>query len=209
MKTIQHWIARYTAFLWALLKPLGAWGVFAIAAVDSAFVGMPLDPVVASYVYLNPKLFWLYAIMGAAGSSVGCIVLYLIGYMGGEMLIERRIGKERFDKMRTRFEEQEFFALMIPSMLPPPTPFKLFVLSAAILEMRLPLFLAAIFVGRVIRFLILSVLVIEFGPEVMTVTGNLLREHLGVSLAIAGGLVASGVLLWWFKVRRKAVKDNP
>lgn len=203
MKTIQHWIARYSAFLWALLKPLGAWGVFAIAAVDSAFVGMPLDPVVASYVYLNPHLFWLYAIMGAAGSCLGCVVLYLIGHLGGEVLIERRIGKARFDKMRTRFEEQEFFALMIPSMLPPPTPFKLFVLSAAILEMRFTLFMAAIFIGRVIRFLILSFLVIEFGPEVINLTANLLREHLALSLAIAGALVLGGVLLWWFKFRNR------
>lgn len=207
MQTIRHWIARYSAFLWALLKPLGAWGVFAIAAVDSALFGMPLDPVVASYVYLKPHLFWLYTLMGAAGSSAGCLVLYLIGYLGGEVLIERRIGKERFEKIRNRFEEQEFFALMIPSMLPPPTPFKLFVLSAAILEMRLPLFLAAIFIGRVIRFLILSVLVIEFGPEVINLTTNLLRQHLVVMLAIVGAILVGGGLLWWFKFRKRVAAE--
>ena len=207
MQTIRHWIARYSAFLWALLKPLGAWGVFAIAAVDSALFGMPLDPVVASYVYLKPHLFWLYTLMGAAGSSAGCLVIYLIGYLGGEVLIERRIGKERFEKIRSRFEEQEFFALMIPSMLPPPTPFKLFVLSAAILEMRLPLFLAAIFIGRVIRFLILSLLVIEFGPEVVNLTANLLRQHLVLVGVIVGAILVGGGLLWWFKFRKRAAAE--
>ena len=54
MGTIKHLLAKWTAYLWALLSPLGAWGVFAIAAIDSAAIGMPLDPVVALYVYREP-----------------------------------------------------------------------------------------------------------------------------------------------------------
>ena len=55
MGLIKKLLAKWTLFLWTLLKPLGAWGVFAIAAIDSAAVGMPLDPVVAGYVYLQPQ----------------------------------------------------------------------------------------------------------------------------------------------------------
>ena len=57
MKTIKHIISRYFVFLWALLKPLGAWGVFAIAGIDACFFGLPLDGVVAGYVYQDRSRF--------------------------------------------------------------------------------------------------------------------------------------------------------
>jgi len=201
LHTILKWVAKYTDWLRALLLPLGAWGVFAIGAMDSAFIGMPLDAVVAYYVYQKPHLFWLYTLMAAAGSAIGSVVLYGIGYKGGEVLIERRFGKERFARIRDRFEKQEFLALMIPSMLPPLTPFKLIVLSAAVLEMRLPLFLLAIFAGRIARFLILSALVIKFGPQVITIAANLLKQHMAWTLAILAGLAVIGLLMWWRKRR--------
>lgn len=206
MRSIVKFLEKYPDWLRHTLLPWGPWGVFAIAALDSAFVGLPLDVVVGGFVYAQPHLFWLYALMGAAGSAIGSIVIYVIGYKGGEVLIERRVGKERFDKIRARFEKQEFLALMIPSMLPPPTPFKLFVLSAAVLEMRLPLFLLAIFTGRIARFLILSALVIEFGPQVISIIGTMLRQHLVMSLGIVGGLLVIGILFWWGRRRARAAR---
>lgn len=130
MNAITHIISRYTAFLWALLQPLGAWGVFAIAALDAAALGLPMDVVIAGYVYKNPSLFLLYVLMGSAGSALGSSVLYLIGYEGGEKVLRKRISPERFAKIHAAFERHEFWALMFPAMLPPPTPFKLFVLDA-------------------------------------------------------------------------------
>ena len=83
MNTIKHILTRYTAFLWILLKPLGAWGVFVIAGLDAAAVGLPMDAVVAGYVYQNRARFLLYVLMASAGSALGSLVLYLIGYTGG------------------------------------------------------------------------------------------------------------------------------
>src|SRR5439155_2666734 len=107
LRSLRHILARYTAFIWALLKPLGAWGVFAIAAVDSAFFGMPLDPVVAGYVYQNHSRFLLYVIMASAGSAAGSIVLYVVGHKGGEVLLEKRMPKQRFEKIRRSFDRHE------------------------------------------------------------------------------------------------------
>ena len=178
MNTIKHILTRYTAFLWILLKPLGAWGVFVIAGLDGAAVGLPMDVVVAGYVYQNRARFLLYVLMASAGSALGSIVLYLIGYTGGEAVLRKRISPERFDKLHRAFDQHPFWSLMVPAMLPPPTPFKLFVLAAAISEMQFGHFLLAIFSGRFVRFLVLALLTMKFGPQIVDVTGTLSRHHL-------------------------------
>ena len=201
MKTIKHILARYTAFLWALLKPLGAWGVLAIAALDGAFLGLPVDAVVASYVYQDRGRFVLYALMASAGSTLGSIVIYLIGYEGGEELLRKRIPPARFAKIHAAFDKHPFWSLMFPAMLPPPTPFKLFVLAAAVSEMGFARFLLAIFSGRMVRFLVLGLLTIKFGPNVVHLLGTAFQQHYYLVLeAIIAGFVV------WLAIRRKKKK---
>jgi membrane protein YqaA with SNARE-associated domain len=204
LNTITHFLARYTAFLWAILQPLGIWGVFAISAIDAAAMGLPMDVVIATYVYQDRSRFLLYVIMGAAGSAIGSTVLYLIGYLGGEKVLRKRISAERFAKIHRAFERHPFWALMFPAMLPPPTPFKLFVLGAAVFEMNFGHFLLAIFAGRCVRFLALSLLTIKFGPQFVSWSGKLFREHFTeVLIALAVGLV-----IWLLLLRRKRSKAS-
>ncbi len=202
MHTIRIFLSKYTQWIWSVLAPLGAWGVFAIAFIDSALLGMPLDPMVAGYVYHRPHLFWLYAIMASAGSAAGSMILYVIGYKGGEVLLEKRMSKERFQRIRASFDRHEFLALMVPAILPPPAPFKLVVLSAAAFEMDWHRFLLAIFLGRLARFSLLSLLVIKFGPQVVDSARNVLRQHpMGALLALAG-VIAAGVIIWKMRGRK-------
>jgi membrane protein YqaA with SNARE-associated domain len=198
LKTLKHILSRYTAFLWALLKPLGAWGVLAIAALDAAFFGLPMDAVVAGYVYQDRARFLLYALMASAGSALGSIVIYGIGYEGGEELLRKRISPERFEKIHAAFDKHPFWSLMFPAMLPPPTPFKLFVLAAAVSEMGFLRFLLAIFSGRMVRFVLLGLLTIKFGPDVVYLFGTLFRQHY---LWLVGAIVAG--LAVWLVMRRK------
>jgi membrane protein YqaA with SNARE-associated domain len=191
---------KYSAWLIALLQPLGAFGIFILAFIDAAAFGMPLDPMVAWYVYNEHRFFWAYVIMAAAGSALGSLVIYVIGYKGGELLLHSKMSKERVERMRQRFEEHEFLALMVPSMLPPPTPFKLFLLAASVFEMSLRDYLLAIFFGRLIRFSILAVLTLWIGPQVIAVLTSLIREHLGLTVAI---FCAGVVLIVWYIVHRK------
>ena len=194
MHTISHALARYTHFVWGLLQPLGSWGVFAIAAIDGSLLGMPLDPVVAGYVYQSPHKFLLYVIMASAGSALGSVVLYLIGHKGGEVLLQKRMSPQKFESMRRSFDRHEFWALMFPAMLPPPFPFKLFVLAAAAFEMNFAHFELAIFAGRFVRFLILSLLTIKFGPQVVGIMSHLVHQHLA-ALLIAVAVALAGYLL--------------
>ena len=191
-------MARYTVLVWALLKPLGSWAVFAIAGLDSAFFGLPLDPVVASYVYQDRPHFLLYAVMASAGSAVGCIILYVIGYKGGEVLLEKRISKAKFDRIRSSFDRHKFWAMMFPAMIPPPFPFKVFVLAAAVFEMNFWHFLLAIFAGRMVRFVILSVLVLKFGPQTLALASGLVGRHW---LALVLALAATAGIWGWTRYR--------
>ena len=206
MNTIKRILARYTAFLWLLLKPLGVWGVFVIAALDASFFGLPMDAVVAGYVYKDGARFLLYVFMASAGSALGSGVLYLIGYLGGEKVLRKRISQERFDKIHGSFERHPFWALMFPAMLPPPTPFKLFVLGAAVFEMGFGHFLLAIFPGRFVRFLVLALLTLRFGPQFVELAGSLFREHFHWVL----GAAAAGLVVWlvWRHIRARKNLDT-
>jgi membrane protein YqaA with SNARE-associated domain len=193
---------KVTAWI-AALKTLGAWGVFILATIDSVAIPIPLDALVAGYVYSNPHLAWLYCIAGAVGSAVGCLVPYGLGRAGGELFLLKRIDEARLQRIRDRFEKQEFVALMVPAMLPPPTPFKLFVFSAGVFEMRIPAFLLAIVSGRLVRFGILSVLTVIFGPQIVTQTKLLLRNHPG--FALLGVLVVLAAIYLIYRLMRAPV----
>jgi membrane protein YqaA with SNARE-associated domain len=184
-----------------LLKPLGMWGVFAIAGIDSALFGMPVDAIVAAYVYQDRKRFLLYVILASLGSALGSIPLYIIGYLGGEKVLRRRISEQRFQKIHRSFEQHEFWALMFPGMLPPPTPFKAFVLGAAVFEMRFGHFLAAVLAGRFVRFLVLALLTLWFGPQIVGITGNLFRQHFPLVLGVLAGLLFLYLLMKRRRVR--------
>jgi membrane protein YqaA with SNARE-associated domain len=192
LKTIGHILAKYTAWILHALAPLGVWGVFAIAFADSALLGMPVDAIVAFYVYQDHRHLLFYVAMASLGSALGSVPLYIIGYLGGEKVLRKRISEERFLQIHRSFEQHEFWALMFPGMLPPPMPFKIFVLGAAVFEMRFRDFMAAIFAGRFVRFLILSLLTLWFGPQIVELMGAVVRRHYFWVL----GVIALGILTW-------------
>jgi membrane protein YqaA with SNARE-associated domain len=200
LKTIGHIFERYQLWIFGLLKVLGVWGVFAIAFADSALLGMPVDAVVATYIYNDRKHFLVYVLLASLGSALGSIPLYLVGYLGGEAVLRKRISEERFLKIHRSFERHEFWALMFPGMLPPPMPFKIFVLGAAVFEMRFRDFFAAIFAGRFVRFFVLAVLTLWFGQKILQWIGAVFKQH----FYLAAGVVAAVALLIWLLRRKKS-----
>ena len=195
---------KYTAWL-AALKTLGAWGVFIISILDSAAFGIPMDPLVAGYVYANPHKAWLYCLAGSIGSALGSLVPYGLGRAGGELFLLKRIDEARLKRIRDRFERQEFLALMVPAMLPPPTPFKLLVFSAGVFEMKPVAFLLAIISGRLVRFGLLSVLIIIFGPQIVAETKTLIKTHPSVLVMIVLGLLLVCYLV--YRLLRQPAKE--
>jgi len=159
---------------------------------------------VATYVYQDRKRLLFYIVMASLGSALGSIPLYIIGYLGGEKVLRKRISEERFLKIHQSFEQHEFWALMFPAMLPPPMPFKIFVLGASVFEMRFRDFLAAIFAGRFVRFLVLSVLTLWFGPQIVQLAGGRFKRHFYWVLA---ALAVTGLVLWLLQRRRKVKRS--
>jgi membrane protein YqaA with SNARE-associated domain len=205
---LKHLLNKWSLLILGVLKPLGVWGVLGFAAVDAAFLGMPLDAIVAGYVWSNPHRWLLYSAMAAAGSGLGSIVIYVIGYKGGEVLLVKRMGEKRFNRIKAAIDRHEFLALMLPSMLPPPTPFKLFVLSAGVAEMRFRHFLGAIFFGRLLRFVILSFLVIRFGPGIVGFVGGMVQHHARYVIAVVAGVALLGWWLWRLRKRRPTSSET-
>jgi len=180
--------------------------MLAFAAVDGSFLGMPLDAIFVGYVYNDRSRFLMYVLLASAGSALGSIVLYVIGYMGGEVLLRKRLSAERFEKIHESFDRHEFWALMFPAMLPPPAPFKIVVLAAAAFEMNFAHFLLAIFLGRFVRFLIEALLTLWFGPQIVTLTGKAFAHHFWWILVAVGVLVAAW-LIWRRAKRGRAALD--
>lgn len=179
--------------LFAVMKPLGVWGVGGLALIDSALIPIPvsMDGVVIGYVATNHHKFLIYCLIAAAASAIGSLVPFYIGRAGGELFLLKRINRERYERMRDRFENQEFLAMMIPAMCPPPFPLKLFEFAAGVFEMKPVAFVLAIFCGKMVQFVVASVLYIYFGPKLF----HSARAFFHMHVAIAIGLICAALFL--------------
>ncbi len=194
-------MARWKLVLLPILAKLGFWGIGAVALLDSSTIPVPMDAILAVYVWNDKSHFWLYCLLASAGSAIGGLLPYGLGRAGGELFLLKRVDRARFERMRIRFERQEFLAGMFPSMLPPPAPWKMFVFASGVFEMRVAAFLLAVFSGRMVRWLILSVLVLKLGPG----AADLVAHHSLPTVAVVGVLALLG-FAWWWKRKKRAGK---
>jgi membrane protein YqaA with SNARE-associated domain len=191
-------MAKWKLVLLPFLAKFGIWGVGAVALLDSSSIPVPMDAILALYIWNDKGRFWLYCLLAAVGSAIGGLLPYGLGRAGGELFLLKRVNRERFERMRTRFERQEFLAMMIPSMLPPPTPWKAFVFAAGVFEMRIVPFMLAVFCGRMVRWLVLSLLVLKLGPGAVEVVA----QHRLALVGLVGILAVGGFAWWWLRKRR-------
>jgi membrane protein YqaA with SNARE-associated domain len=192
---------KINAVLMATLKPLGIWGLGGLSFIDAGLFPLPttMDGVVIGYVAADHAKFLLYVVMASAASAIGCLIPYYIGRAGGELFLLKRINRERYEHLRDRFERQEFMAIMIPAMMPPPVSIKVFSFGAGVFEMKPLPFATAIFCGKFVQFLVCAVITVVYGPEIAHAGRRAVHEHLGLVL----GLVGIGVLWIAVYVTRK------
>lgn len=189
-KKFGGWLLKSEFWMLAVLKPLGAWGILLLSLVDSASIPLPfLDPLIVSYGVHDHARMPLFCIMAAVGSAVGSMLPYYLGRVGGELFLLKRINRERYEQLRDRFEKQEFLAIMLPAMCPPPMPVKLFELAAGVFEMRPVSYFLAVATGKTVRFLIESILVIIYGPAILTLLLRTFRHHAGTVTGVVGIVV--------------------
>jgi membrane protein YqaA with SNARE-associated domain len=199
---LKHFFLRIAAYWKLVLLPalakLGFWGAGAVALLDSSSLPVPMDAFLALSIWNDKNRFWMYVLLAAVGSAIGGLVPYALGRAGGELFLLKRIDRERFEAIRARFERQEFLAVMIPSMLPPPAPWKVFIFASGVFEMRVLPFLLAVLAGRIVRWLALSLLVLKLGPG----AADLVAHHALPTILVVGGLAIAGFAWWWMRKRR-------
>jgi membrane protein YqaA with SNARE-associated domain len=194
-------MGKIAAQLRALALLLGAPGLFLVAFLDSSFLSLPelADLLVVWMVTRHKSQLLLYVAAATLGSLAGCLALYYVGRKGGEALMRKRFKGATVDKTLARFQRHGITAVLVPSMLPPPMPFKPFVLLAGAAGITPTQFSIAVVMGRGARYLALGILAVEYGDQTMTY----LAEHgVAVSLAAAGVIIAGfGAYLAWTKAR--------
>ena len=201
-------MARIIAWVQSFALTIGGPGLFFIAFLDSSFLSLPEinDLLVVLLVIQHKERMLYYALMATLGSLAGCLVLYFIGRKGGAALARRRFGGRRMERALTLYQRYGALAIAIPAILPPPSPFKVFVLLAGIAGVPVLHFASVIALARGFRYTAEAWLAVRYGDQAIA----LIEEH-GRRLSIALAVVVIGsVLAWliWRARRRVHVEDT-
>ena len=194
----------FLAWLYGAALALGGPGLFAVAALDSSFISLPQinDLLVVLMVTQNKPLMLYYAAMATLGSVVGCYVIYYLAGKGGEAFLSKRTKSGSLERALALYRRHGLLALMVPALLPPPAPFKLFVLGAGLAGVKPLSFIAAIAVARGARYLALGILAIYFGDAALELMRTRGRE---VALWLVAAILL-GALAWWWRGRVRSVR---
>jgi membrane protein YqaA with SNARE-associated domain len=197
-------MGRFAGWIRSLALALGAPGLFLVAFLDSSFLSLPEinDLLLIWMVTRHKGRLVLYVFGSMLGSIAGCFVLYYLGRKGGDALVRRRFGHERVERALAAVRRHGMMAVLIPSLLPPPAPFKIFVLMAGAAGISASRFALAIGIGRGIRYLGEGLLAVRYGDRATAYLENNLRN---VSLAVLALLLVAlaGSALWGRARRRK------
>lgn len=198
-----------SARLGQFLALYGGWGLFAISFLDSTFVTFPLvnDLLLIHLSSRRPDRMLVYALQATAGSILGAYVMYALG-TGGGRLIRRKFSPEKVSRAQRWLKRNDFVSVLVVSLLPPPTPFKLFLLAAGMLRVDPVRFGLALLVGRGLRFVTEGFLGAHYGARAEAY----LRGNLGwVSLAAVALVLGMTLVYRRFKTPRgvEPVRDTP
>ena len=180
---------------------LGGPGLFLIAFLDSSFLSFPevVDVVIVVAVTAEKQRIIYYPLLATLGSIAGCFALYLVGAKGGEALVRKRLHERHVDRALAVFQRHGLLTIIVPSLLPPPFPFKPFVLAAGIAGIRPVDFLIAVALGRGMRYYGEALLAFFYGER----ASRFLRDNAGtVSLGVAAVILVGGLAWIWYQKRR-------
>jgi membrane protein YqaA with SNARE-associated domain len=191
------------AWAQAFALSIGGPGLFVVACLDASVLSLPEvnDILIVVMVTKRPSYLWYYAAMATAGSIAGSLLVYYVGRKGGEALLRKRFKPAQIDRMQAAFRRYGAAAVIVPAMLPPPVPLKLFVLGAGAAGMRAGAFAWSIGIGRGLRYVVEGALAYYYGAMAF----EYIKRH-GTEVAIwAAAIVAAGIIgVYWHRQRRNA-----
>ncbi len=186
-------IKRATAWIETFAMGLGAPGLFLLAFLDSSFLALPevVDVLIVVMVVAHPDRWLLYGGMATAGSVAGCYVLYALARRGGEAFLRKRLHARHVERFMGLFQRYGGLSLGVPSLLPPPVPFKPFVVMAGVSGMPRARFIASVGSGRALRYVGEALLALLYGRQALTyIHENMAWVSLVAALVIAAAALA-------------------
>lgn len=179
------------------LITFGAFGLFAVALLDSTFVPLPssADALMILLSTTNPSWMVLYAFMATAGSAIGCWILYLISRRAGARALNK-FSEAKQRRVKHWIERYDAAAVLVATLLPPPFPFKLFVITAGVFRFSLLRFMIAIIVGRAFRFLLEGYFAVRYGAQAKEI---LAKYYPWIGLALVAAIVLFVLIKRWAK----------
>jgi membrane protein YqaA with SNARE-associated domain len=183
------------------LLPYGGFGLMVLAMCDSSFLSLPEvnDLLLMTFAINEPSSMVKFALLTTIGSVAGCALLYALGRKGGEAFLRKTFADERLARVQRWYQRHGVLAVIVPSLLPPPTPFKIFVLSAGTFGISWPKFLIAVVIGRGIRYFSEGILAVMYGPAAIEFVQN---NYGKVGLGLAIVIVVTGLIFFSLGRRR-------
>ncbi len=190
MKQLVVWIESLTL-------AIGGPGLFLVAFLDSSFLSLPEinDILIIWMVTRHKERMVFYALMATLGSIAGCFLLYYLGRKGGEAFLRKRFHERHVERGMRLFQRYGLLAVLVPAILPPPAPFKIFVLLAGVAEVPVATFAAAVGIGRGLRYFVEGTLAIWYGDLAI----QYIRENgkpIAIALAVLVLLGGIGYAVW-------------
>ena len=181
--SLGGWKQKIVAFAGGL----GAPGLFLISFLDSSVLTFPVinDLLLIDLSIQRPARMVLYASMAALGSLLGCVLLYFLARKGGEAVFHKKAGA-RADTIHHWLQRNGFGGMLVAALLPPPTPFKFFVLAAGVFELPLASFIAAIALARVLRYFTVGYLAMKYGSQALPYLAQHKLEVIVVVVVLVG-----------------------
>ncbi len=197
-------IRKFAAWVQGFALALGGPGLFLVSFLDSSFISLPevTDLLLVWMVAQHPYRMLLYGALATLGSIAGCYVIYFLARKGGAAFVRRRFHERHVDRSLELFQRYGMWVLIVPAMLPPPAPFKIFVLMAGVAGMSSARFLTAIAIGRGARYFIEALLALWYGRAAIAFLDENLRP-------VAWGLtavLAVGALYWVWRLKWRKVE---
>jgi len=195
-------VHSFINWLYGIALALGGPGIFVIAFLDSSFVSLPQANDLLVVLMVTRYKAWMpyYVSLATLGSVAGCYVIYYLAERGGEAFLKKRLKTRSVGRILALYQRHGLLALMVPALLPPPAPFKLFVLAAGLANVRPLAFVTAVAVARGVRYTALGILAVYYGDSALALMQERGPE---VALWLVAAILAAA-LLWWLWNRRQA-----
>ena len=193
---------RVVESIGAFAAGLGAPGLVLVAFLDSSFLSLPevTDILVVVLVIKRPEFWMWHALFATLGSVAGCYALYLVGRKGGEVVLRRRFKAENVERGLEIFRRYGLLAVVVPAILPPPMPFKIFVLLAGVARVRPATFILAAIIGRGFRYGSEALLAYWYGEQAT----RFIQQNLPVVSLWLGATIAALAIVYIVWRRRRA-----